>query len=210
RIVPISQPCGRCPGSRWRAASEPSTPRVPPAALGQARTRGSAARASPTLPAQPGPPLLLPLSGRGPGRAALGPGRRPRRLPRAAAAPRRPVLPGEPGARGRDELLRFVRADGDLTLLWAEWQGRRPEWELTDMVIWVTGASSGIGEELVYQLSKLGVSLVLSARRVQELERVKRRCLDRHSGQQWWTIPAFFVCSASHDREEARKDCYCE
>ncbi|XP_036887187.1 dehydrogenase/reductase SDR family member 7 [Sturnira hondurensis] len=76
------------------------------------------------------------------------------------------------------QLLRFLRADGDLTLLWAEWQGRRPEWELTDMVVWVTGASSGIGEELAYQLSKLGVSLVLSARRVQELERVKRRCLE--------------------------------
>ncbi|XP_012869367.1 PREDICTED: dehydrogenase/reductase SDR family member 7 [Dipodomys ordii] len=75
-------------------------------------------------------------------------------------------------------LLRFLRADCDLTLMWAEWQGRRPEWELTDMVVWVTGASSGIGEELVYQLSKLGVSLVLSARRVHELERVKRRCLE--------------------------------
>ncbi|XP_044773704.1 dehydrogenase/reductase SDR family member 7 isoform X2 [Neomonachus schauinslandi] len=76
------------------------------------------------------------------------------------------------------QLLRFLRADGDLTLLWAEWQGRRPEWELTDMVVWVTGASSGIGEELACQLSKLGVSLVLSARRVQELERVKTRCLE--------------------------------
>ncbi|XP_045422221.1 dehydrogenase/reductase SDR family member 7 [Lemur catta] len=76
------------------------------------------------------------------------------------------------------QVLRFLRADGDLTLLWAEWQGRRPEWELTDMVVWVTGASSGIGEELAYQLSKLGVSLVLSARRVPELERVKRRCLE--------------------------------
>ncbi|KAM6202626.1 dehydrogenase/reductase SDR family member 7 [Rhynchocyon petersi] len=76
------------------------------------------------------------------------------------------------------QLLRFLRADGDLTLMWAEWQGRRPEWELTDMVVWVTGASSGIGEELVYQLSKLGVSLVLSSRRVDELERVKRKCLE--------------------------------
>ncbi|KAL1791046.1 dehydrogenase/reductase SDR family member 7 [Sigmodon hispidus] len=79
------------------------------------------------------------------------------------------------------QLLRFLRADADLTLLWAEWQGRRPEWELTDMVVWVTGASSGIGEELALQLSKLGVSLVLSARRVQELERVKRRCLENGS-----------------------------
>ncbi|KAG5206766.1 hypothetical protein R6Z07F_008636 [Ovis aries] len=76
------------------------------------------------------------------------------------------------------QLLRFLRADADLTLLWAEWQGRRPEWELTDMVVWVTGASSGIGEELACQLSKLGVSLVLSARRVHELERVKRKCLE--------------------------------
>ncbi|XP_006891883.1 PREDICTED: dehydrogenase/reductase SDR family member 7-like [Elephantulus edwardii] len=76
------------------------------------------------------------------------------------------------------QLLRLIRADGDLTLMWAEWQGRRPEWELTDMVVWVTGASSGIGEELAYQLSKLGVSLVLSARRVDELERVKRKCLE--------------------------------
>ncbi|XP_004612485.1 dehydrogenase/reductase SDR family member 7 [Sorex araneus] len=75
-------------------------------------------------------------------------------------------------------LLRFVRADGDLTLMWAEWQGRRPEWELTDMVVWVTGASSGIGEELAYQLSKLSVSLVLSARRADELERVKSKCLE--------------------------------
>ena len=49
------------------------------------------------------------------------------------------------------------------------------------MVVWVTGASSGIGEELAYQLSKLGVSLVLSARRVHELERVKRKCLDGES-----------------------------
>lgn len=46
------------------------------------------------------------------------------------------------------------------------------------MVVWVTGASSGIGEELALQLSKLGGSLVLSARRAQELERVKRRCLE--------------------------------
>ncbi|KFO22865.1 Dehydrogenase/reductase SDR family member 7 [Fukomys damarensis] len=52
------------------------------------------------------------------------------------------------------------------------------EQELTDTVVWVTGASSGIGEELVYQLSKQRVSLVLSARREQELERVKRRCLE--------------------------------
>ncbi|XP_004624982.1 dehydrogenase/reductase SDR family member 7 [Octodon degus] len=71
----------------------------------------------------------------------------------------------------------LLGADSDLTLRWVEWWGRRPEEELPGMVVWVTGASSGIGEELAYQLSKLGVSLVLSARRENELERVKRRCL---------------------------------
>ncbi|XP_036988319.2 dehydrogenase/reductase SDR family member 7 [Artibeus jamaicensis] len=98
-------------------------------------------------------------------------------------------------------LLRFLRADGDLTLLWAEWQGRRPEWELTDMVVWVTGASSGIGEELAYQLSKLGVSLVLSARRVQELERVKERCLENGNlkGKDILVLPLDLTDVSSHE-----------
>ncbi|XP_021563789.1 dehydrogenase/reductase SDR family member 7 isoform X3 [Carlito syrichta] len=99
------------------------------------------------------------------------------------------------------QLLRFLRADGDLTLLWAEWQGRRPEWELTDMVVWVTGASSGIGEELAYQLSKLGVSLVLSARRENELERVKRRCLENSNlkGKDILVLPLDLTDTSSHE-----------
>lgn len=39
--------------------------------------------------------------------------------------------------------------------------------------IWVTGASSGIGEHLVYELSKLGAQIIISARRREELERVR-------------------------------------
>ncbi len=42
--------------------------------------------------------------------------------------------------------------------------------------IWVTGASSGIGEHLVYELSKLGAQLIISARRHEELERVRNAC----------------------------------
>ena len=44
-------------------------------------------------------------------------------------------------------------------------------------VVWITGASSGIGEYLAYQLARIGCRLVLSARRENELERVKEQCL---------------------------------
>ena len=44
--------------------------------------------------------------------------------------------------------------------------------DFKDKVIWITGASSGIGEALVYAFAKRGARLVLSARRVDELNRV--------------------------------------
>ncbi|XP_075803384.1 dehydrogenase/reductase SDR family member 7-like [Microtus pennsylvanicus] len=98
-------------------------------------------------------------------------------------------------------LLNFLRTDSDLTLLWAEWLGRRPEQELTGKVVWVTGASSGIGEELALQLSKLGGSLVLSARRAQELERVKRRCLENGNVKEKdiLVLPLDLADRSSHD-----------
>lgn len=42
--------------------------------------------------------------------------------------------------------------------------------------IWITGASSGIGEALTYQLNQMGHRLIISARRAEILEKVKDNC----------------------------------
>jgi short-subunit dehydrogenase len=53
---------------------------------------------------------------------------------------------------------------------------------ITGNVVWITGASSGIGEALAYELAARGGQLVLSSRRPDVLENVRSKCAnpDRH------------------------------
>ena len=73
----------------------------------------------------------------------------------------------------------FKFQDGDFILMIYEKISQDPAVALRGKVVWITGASSGIGEYLAYELVKYGCKLVLSARRKGELEKVKKNCAGR-------------------------------
>ena len=47
---------------------------------------------------------------------------------------------------------------------------------IENKIVWITGASGGIGEGLVYALAQKNCKLILSARNEENLNRVKNNC----------------------------------
>jgi short-subunit dehydrogenase len=67
-----------------------------------------------------------------------------------------------------------------------------------DKSVLVTGASSGIGEELAWQLAQAGAKLTLAARRREELERVAQR-IAAHGGASPLPAPCVVPCDVARD-----------
>ncbi|KAG0578827.1 hypothetical protein KC19_4G052300 [Ceratodon purpureus] len=69
-------------------------------------------------------------------------------------------------------------SDGDFTLTL---KGPTPRKAIEDKVVWIVGASQNIGEEIAKEYARLGAKLILTARRANELERVKASLQGRHA-----------------------------
>lgn len=59
--------------------------------------------------------------------------------------------------------------------------------DIKGKVIWITGASSGIGEATAYQMAKIGSKLILSSNEPKELNEVKEKCINY--GSACYAIP---------------------
>lgn len=71
-----------------------------------------------------------------------------------------------------------------------------------EKVVWITGASSGIGEALVYEFIKLGATVIASSNQEEELKRVRDNC-----GELSHRVnPVFLDLSASENFTELVKE----
>ncbi|CAI5522422.1 unnamed protein product [Closterium sp. Naga37s-1] len=85
----------------------------------------------------------------------------------------------------------FPTADGrkfepDLTLLL---KGPPPQEAFEDKVVWITGASQGIGQELAQRFAAMGARLILSSRSAERLEAVRASCRGKHAPEGIVVLP---------------------
>lgn len=76
----------------------------------------------------------------------------------------------------RTSLVRVLRPEG--CGAWADSLRYDRRVPFRDRVVWITGASAGIGEALSHAFSARGARLILSARREEQLLRVQADCAD--------------------------------
>ena len=74
--------------------------------------------------------------------------------------------------------------------------------KLKNKTIWITGASSGVGEGMAKVFHREGADLILSARRIAELERVKADCTQ---GPGSVRLVAFDIADAGQREHAARE-----
>ncbi|KAJ3671524.1 hypothetical protein LUZ60_007603 [Juncus effusus] len=99
-------------------------------------------------------------------------------------------------------LFRFAKADGDFTLLSL---GPAKRQAVEGKVVWITGASRGIGEILANQFAALGAKLILSARNQSELERVKNSIIDKYPSANVEVLPLDLGAGESGLKNAARE-----
>ncbi|XP_058465078.1 dehydrogenase/reductase SDR family member 7-like [Malaya genurostris] len=80
------------------------------------------------------------------------------------------------------QLCVFYYLDSDLELYLLSKLGK-PISTLQGKVVWITGASSGIGRDLAIILATHGVRLCISSRKLPELTKVKQECLTACGGK---------------------------
>lgn len=76
------------------------------------------------------------------------------------------------------------------------------KYSFSNKTIWITGATSGIGRALAFEFAKLNTILILSGRRIEELEKTAQQC--RHFGSKACIYP--FDLSIPHEVECAAKN----
>lgn len=83
-------------------------------------------------------------------------------------------------------VIRFAKAYADLTLLSKR---RVPSNAFQGKVVWIVGASQGLGEALTLHFAAAGSRLILSSRSIDKLEAVKATCMQHVPSQNIVLLP---------------------
>ncbi|CAI5508469.1 unnamed protein product [Closterium sp. Naga37s-1] len=89
-------------------------------------------------------------------------------------------------ADGRKFKRAHIGSISDLTLLL---KGPPPEGAFEDKVVWITGGSQGIGQELAQRFAAMGARLILSSRSADRLEAVRATCRGKHAPEGVVVLP---------------------